>query len=298
MENKLKIDANTVVHCPTKELAKKVLKIAHNLGYKWCDGVSYMHVPNQNGYKTNTVYFLHKGTYADKEFALEHKYKVISAEEFINLHNMETRNISLTLEKAKEWYNSDSSDLKEVALQAYTEEELSNENFKEIKTFQDACKAIGISYLDFNKMLNGYYGYQIFNKTRASVAAIKLNIIRQALNKSKKTSLTTGTIYYPYNHFVSKKSTYYKDEICSGEMEVVAKFRVDGEEYTLLGGNAAFGGTAGLGSFGPNSGVANSFATVGFLGCASREIAEHMSRYFAKEIFEAKYGDLVNYKWI
>ena len=35
---------------------------------------------------------------------------------------MESRNIALTLEKAKEWYNSGSSDLKEVALQAYTEE--------------------------------------------------------------------------------------------------------------------------------------------------------------------------------
>lgn len=36
---------------------------------------------------------------------------------------MITRNISLTLEKAKEWYNSDSAELKEVALQAYTKEE-------------------------------------------------------------------------------------------------------------------------------------------------------------------------------
>lgn len=48
---------------------------------------------------------------------------------------METRNISLTLENAKEWYNSGSAELKEVALQAYTENELKTKTFKDITTF-------------------------------------------------------------------------------------------------------------------------------------------------------------------
>ena len=44
--------------------------------------------------------------------------------EYININNkMNVRNITLTLEKAKEWYNK-GGELKEIALQAFTKEEL------------------------------------------------------------------------------------------------------------------------------------------------------------------------------
>lgn len=211
---------------------------------------------------------------------------------------MESRNIALTLEKAREWYNSGSADLREVALQAYTEEELTIPKFTDIKTFKDACDVLGVSHADFNKMLKGYYGENILKATPASIAAIKLNIIRQALNKGQKMELTKGTIYYPYTPFVTKKSTYYNDKLRDGSMVEVAQFMSNGEVYKLLGGYANYGGDAGLGYFISCIGVGVSYAPVGFLGCASREIAEHMSRYFAKEIFEAKYGDLVSYEWV
>lgn len=211
---------------------------------------------------------------------------------------MESRNIALTLEKAREWYNSGSADLREVALQAYTEEELTTPKFNDIKTFRDACDVLGVSHANFNKMLKGHYGENILKATPASIAAIKLNIIRQALNKGQKMELTKGTIYYPYTPFVTRKSTYYNDELRDGSMVEVAQFMSNGEVYRLLGGGADSGGVAGLGCFYSNYGVGNSNADVGFLGCASKEIAEHMSRYFAKEIFEAKYGDLVSYEWV
>lgn len=211
---------------------------------------------------------------------------------------MESRNIALTLEKAREWYNSGSADLREVAVQAYTEEELTTPKFNDIKTFRDACDVLGVSHANFNKMLKGYYGENILKATPASIAAIKLNIIRQALNKGQKMELTKGTIYYPYTPFVTRKSTYYNDELRDGSMVEVAQFMSNGEVYRLLGSYAAFGGDAGLGDFDSYIGGGGSDATVGFLGCASKEIAEHMSRYFAKEIFEAKYGDLVSYEWV
>lgn len=211
---------------------------------------------------------------------------------------MESRNISLTLEKAREWYNSGSADLREVALQTYTEEELTTPKFTDIKTFKDACDVLGVSHADFNKMLKEYYGENIFKATPASIAAIKLNIIRQALNKGQKMELTKGTIYYPYTPFVTRKSTCYNDELRDGSMVEVAQFMSNGEVYRLLGGGADYGGDAGLGYFSSGSGVGFSDAYVGFLGCASKEIAEHISRYFAKEIFEAKYGDLVSYEWV
>lgn len=205
---------------------------------------------------------------------------------------MESRNISLTLEKAREWYNSGSADLREVALQAYTEEELKKKSFRDIKTFEDACYAI---------MLHPYTEGELIEKieevSKASAAAYKLNIIRKALNKGQKMEFTKGTIYYPYTPFVTRNSTYYNDELRDGSMVEVAQFMSNGEVYKLLGGYASYG-NAGLGAFYSSNGVGGSVANIGFLGCASKEIAEHMSRYFAKEIFEAKYGDLVNYEWV
>ena len=45
---------------------------------------------------------------------------------------METRTIKITFEKAKEWYNSNYSSLKELALQAFTKEELELIDLKEV----------------------------------------------------------------------------------------------------------------------------------------------------------------------
>ena len=58
---------------------------------------------------------------------------------------MESRNITLTLEKAKEFYNSGNTALMEVALQAYTEGELTTPKFTDIMTFGDAVKALGLN---------------------------------------------------------------------------------------------------------------------------------------------------------
>ena len=45
---------------------------------------------------------------------------------------MEERTIKITFDKAKEWYNSNNSSLKEVALQAFTKEELELIDLKEV----------------------------------------------------------------------------------------------------------------------------------------------------------------------
>jgi len=44
----------------------------------------------------------------------------------------ETRNVKISYNKAKEWYNSNNSSLKEIALQAFTKEELEQIDLKEI----------------------------------------------------------------------------------------------------------------------------------------------------------------------
>ena len=47
----------------------------------------------------------------------------------LKINNMK-RNITVTLEKAREWYNSGNTSLKEIALQAFSKEELTEFDFK------------------------------------------------------------------------------------------------------------------------------------------------------------------------
>ena len=49
---------------------------------------------------------------------------------------MEKRNITITIEKAREWYNSGNEALKEAALQAFEEKELIF-NYRDITTFKE-----------------------------------------------------------------------------------------------------------------------------------------------------------------
>ena len=52
---------------------------------------------------------------------------------------METRNIKVTLKKAKEWYKSGNSTLREIALQAFTEKEIKKLTFSEISELVSLC---------------------------------------------------------------------------------------------------------------------------------------------------------------
>lgn len=204
------------------------------------------------------------------------------------------RNITITLEKAREWYNSDNDSLKEVALQAFSRDELLY-NYRNIKSLSDACEILGFDYVGITTMA---LNIAIFSKS--SAAMFKLNIIRKALNLDQDLNLTKDPedsyIYYPYNPFVTKSSTHYKSEINSGKIKVIGKIKSKGEEYNVLGGDAIDGGAAGLGCFLSNDGVGYAGADIGFLGCANKEIAQHFGKYFGMLITEAKYSDMVDFK--
>ena len=209
---------------------------------------------------------------------------------------MEERNITVTLNKAKEWFNSGNATLREIALQAFNKDELIY-NFKNITTFKKACEVLGFNY---NAMF--HITKSIATISKASAAMFKLNIIRKALNLGQDLHLTkdpeNSYIYYPYNPFITKSSTYYKSAINSSKMEVIGKIKSEGEEYNVLGGGAANGGDAGLGGFASNNGVGFAYADSGFLGCANKEIAQHLGKYFGMLITEAKYGDMVDFEII
>lgn len=209
------------------------------------------------------------------------------------------RNIAITLEKAKEWYNSDNESLKEIALQAFNKEELDTFDFTKIKTFEDAL-------LCFYKFQSDEYYSTIESVCRlrivsmASAAMFQLNIIRKALNLGQDLHLTkspdkTSFIWYPQNPFITKDSIWCRDEIESNKIEVVGKFKSNGEVYRVLNWTSCFCGE-GLGLFNQSKGLGNGYASSGFLGCATKEIAEHFGKYFGMLITEAKYGDIVNFE--
>ena len=208
---------------------------------------------------------------------------------------MKERNVTVTLNKAREWFNSGNATLKEIALQAFNKDELEY-SFRDITSFKKACEALGLNY---NAMF--HITKSIATISKASAAMLKLNIIRKALNLGQVLHLTKDPkdsyIYYPYNPFITNNSTYYKSEINSGKMEVIGKIKSEGEEYNILGGFAIAGG-AGLGGFCSDYGVGGAYAAFGFLGCATKEIAEHFGKYFGMLITEAKYGDIVDFEII
>lgn len=203
------------------------------------------------------------------------------------------RNITITLEKAKEWYNSDNESLKEIALQAFNKKELTMLVFTKIKTFKDACDILNIEYKTAN-----YLAQWIADTSKASAAMFKLNIIRKALNLGQDLHLTknpkNSCICHPSNPITTEFATYNFD-LKRGE--VIGKVKIEEKIYVVYG-NLAMGNTlTGLGSF-ESEKVGYSYAGTGLLGCATKEIAQHFSKYFGLLITEAMYGDMVDFEII
>lgn len=207
---------------------------------------------------------------------------------------MEERNITVTLDKAREWFNSENATLRKVALQAFSRDELIPK-FKSITTFEKACDALNLNYTDMF-----YITENIAKISRASAAMFRLNIIRKALNLGQDLHLTKdqehSCIYYPYNPFVTESSIYYMKELNSDKMEMIGKIKSEGTFYNVLNGEPLNGSGAALGGFYSADGVGSSSANLGFLGCASGEIAQHFGKYFGMLITEAKYGDLPDFQ--
>lgn len=207
---------------------------------------------------------------------------------------MKTRNIKITLDKARKWYNSGNTTLKELALQAFSKDELVF-NFKNITSFEKACNALNLNYDIISIIVKDVATY-----SRASAAMFKLNIIRKALNLGQDLYLTSNQGEYgiccPDNPFIYENSLYYRDEIVSGKIEVIGKIKSEKGLYDALNKSSYQSSCTGLGSF--NGNVVRSYADVGFLGCATKEIADHFGKYFGMLINEAMYGDLLDFKVI
>ena len=191
------------------------------------------------------------------------------------------RNVKISLEKAREWYNSGNESLKEVALQAFKESELVVNPWETIKTFEDACRVLNIN----PKTVDLIYDAHLQNM-------YKLQIMKKALNGADwEPKLNTGIIYYPWMRYYPKGNSY------DSSWKPVANFKAkeDNKVYTLVGGDYSFCG-GGLGDCGYWYG--HVYAYPGLLGCKSKEIAEYFGITFGKLIFDAIYGQYNNYTWV
>lgn len=198
----------------------------------------------------------------------------------------------VTLDEARELYNSHNKTLKELALKCFSENELKLPSFSEIKTFEDAVTVLGMSIDDENSIVN-----TLKERSKAMAAMYKLNIIRKALNLGQnlhliKSANEDSLVYCPKNPFIAKGSTYYKNDIEWCRMEIIGRFNNDGIEYFVLNGDPGISGHSGLAVYDGLICVAHTRTEFAFLGCASAEIAEHFGKYFGMLITEAKYGDV------
>lgn len=212
---------------------------------------------------------------------------------------METhKKIDLTLDEARELYKGGNKTVKEFVLRAFSEDELSENYFGKIKSFEDAMTVLGMDIDDENYTVN-----TLKERSKAMAAMYKLNIIRKALNLGQnlhliKSANEDSLVYCPKNPFIAKGSTYYKNDIECFRMEIIGRFNNNGIEYFVLNGDPGISGHSGLAVYDGLICVAHARTEFAFLGCASAEIAEHFGKYFGMLITEAKYGDMLDFEII
>ena len=207
---------------------------------------------------------------------------------------METyKNMIVTIDEAREMYYSDNKALKDLALKVFSEDELNQSTYSEIKTFEDAVNELGKDIEHANFIVN-----VLEHQSKASAAMYKLNIVRKALNLGQDLHFTKNPedsyIYHPYNPFAANDSADFRNKHKFSKLEIIGKIKIKKEEHYVLGGGSNIGGYTVLGDWDYYNGMGYVTAAID-LGCASEDIAQHLSRYFGMLITEARFGDLENF---
>lgn len=164
-------------------------------------------------------------------------------------------------------------------------------HWKFITTFGDAltyirnhlpeCEDLLISY---NKSIGGSYEFSV----------ICYRIVVAALTNNEKRHLTTGDKWYPFVQFCCPKDV----NNCWGNV-LIGTIESEGVRYSVVSGSTNSGASAGIGAFGSSLGMSYSSASVGFRSVSSKEIAQHISTYFGKLLFDVCYGGTnCDWKWV
>lgn len=173
---------------------------------------------------------------------------------------MKISTMTVGLNKAREWYKSSIPELKELALALFNEKDL--EPVKSITTFDDVLNELGI---DFSTLVKDC-------KTPQESNAKIVEAINVALTGNFRDLKVGDIMYYPVvsltRSFKEENNTVIVDEIpyefiCTTSAIVVGKDIIPHPE----------------------------------LLCSSLEVATQMGKYFAKEVFNLCYYDVLSYKY-
>lgn len=157
-----------------------------------------------------------------------------------------------------------------------------------VKTLKEAAMIAESLYPELYKKWVGAKG----GSYEESLYAYRMVVA--VLTNNEKNHLVSGDRYIPYVDFCDPG----KEKNCDGKT-IVGHIESEGRKFTVVGCSAHYGGHAGLGGFHSNYGVSYSSTGVGFRSVSSRKIAEHISKYFGRLVFDIMY-DAANcdYKWI
>jgi hypothetical protein len=161
------------------------------------------------------------------------------------------------------------------------------ETWKRIKTFKDACEVLSLDASLPILSLETEFDY-----SKHLAAVYKLDIIRRALNRNWNPSLIDGNIFFPIIRFFGDydEALHYAT---SYNLQIYGNIEIDDKVYTVVSGDVGCH-SQGLSNF---DGYDDTFRSANS-DCQSEEIARHMSKYFAKEIFDATFAQFDNYKWL
>ena len=162
---------------------------------------------------------------------------------------------------------------------------IDSEHWKSIKTFNDA-----LDYCCDHSSLSDFTIAYENTHTDYEEKITMLRLVIAALTNNEKLSLTNGTVYYPALQFY--KADYPGLVISKG---IIGTIITEGERYVVASITAHTTCLQGLGDFPPDC-FFSSVSTGINIGMPSKEIADHLTKYFGKLLFEVMYG-MCNCEW-
>ena len=164
-------------------------------------------------------------------------------------------------------------------------------HWKSIKTFEDAY-----DYCYTNNLDKYTTNYCLATADTYEEKVAKLRLVIAALTNNEKVSLVSGKLYYPVIQFCL--ADFCVEDSCF-KNKLIGKIKSEGKEYVVVNSCAHYGSDAGLGCVNSRSGLSNVDSYVSFLQVSSKEVAEHLSTYFGKLIFEVMYGGSnCDWEWV
>ena len=164
-------------------------------------------------------------------------------------------------------------------------------HWKNITTFEDAFFYVR-NYLPECEDLLTSYTKAMPDSYEFSVICYR--IVVAALTNNEKRHLTIGNKWYPVVQFCRPKDK----NNCWGNV-LIGTIESEGVRYSVVGGDAYNDVHVGVGCFSLNRDVSYSYSNVGFRSISSKEIAQHISTYFGKLLFDVHYGGTnCDWKWV